>query len=85
MFGVSISPPHGSIAENPTSSSTMYRTLGAPSGATGCMYGAQSGTESRMSMLMTPWNGLLIGLDLASLGCVPSHSNHGPAHITPRG
>jgi hypothetical protein len=36
-------------------------------------------------MLMTPWNGLLIGLDLASLGCVPSHSNHGPAHITPRG
>jgi hypothetical protein len=32
------------------------------------MYGAQSGTESRMSMLMTPWNGLLIGLDLASLG-----------------
>ena len=85
MFGVSISPPHGSIAENPVSSSTMYRTLGAPSGATGCMYGAQSGTESRMSMLMTPWNGLLIGLDLASARMLPSHSNHGPAHITPRG
>src|SRR6266498_1563892 len=36
MFVVSISPPHGSIAENPVSSSTMYRTLGAPCGATGC-------------------------------------------------
>jgi hypothetical protein len=36
MFGVSIKPPHGSIAENPTSSSTMYNTLGAPSGARGC-------------------------------------------------
>ena len=37
MFGVSMRPPHGSMAENPTSSSTMYSTLGAPSGATGCM------------------------------------------------
>ena len=30
MFGVSISPPQGSMAENPTSSSTMYKTLAAP-------------------------------------------------------
>jgi hypothetical protein len=36
MFGVSIRPPQGSIAENPVSSSTMYRTFGAPGGATGC-------------------------------------------------
>jgi hypothetical protein len=42
--------------------------VGAPSGATGCIYGAQSGTESRMSMSIVPWNGLLISLDLASLG-----------------
>ena len=62
MFGVSIRPPHGSIAEKPTSSSTMYRTFGAPSGATGCRYGSQSGTESRSSTLIVPLNGLLIGV-----------------------
>ena len=33
MFGVSIGPPNGFIAENPASSSTTYSTLGAPSGA----------------------------------------------------
>src|SRR6185437_7035307 len=38
----------------------MYTTLGAPSGAFGGSNGAQSGFESRMSTLMTPWNGLLI-------------------------
>src|SRR3954453_24044511 len=54
MFGVSIRPPHGSIAENPTSSRTMYSRFGEPSGATGCKYGAQSGTESRVSTLMIP-------------------------------
>src|SRR5262245_40914898 len=60
MLGVSMRPPHGSIAENPTSSSTTYRTLGAPSGAWGWRYGSQSGTESRESMLMVPWNGLVM-------------------------
>src|SRR5215204_813428 len=30
--------------------------LGAPSGAMGCVNGSQSGTESLMSMLTTPWN-----------------------------
>ena len=40
MFGVSIRPPNGSIAEKPTSSSTMYSTFGDPSGATGCAYGS---------------------------------------------
>ena len=57
MFGVSIRPPNGSIAEKPTSSSTMYRMFGAPSGAIGWVYGPQSGTESLMSMLTTPRNG----------------------------
>ena len=38
MFGVSISPPQGSIAEKPMSSSTMY-AFGAPSGATGLHVG----------------------------------------------
>ena len=33
--GVWIGPPKGSIAPNPTSSSTMYSRLGAPSGALG--------------------------------------------------
>src|SRR5512132_3814399 len=56
MFGVSIRPPHGSMAEKPTSSNTMYMTLGAPSGATGWRYGSQSGVESRSSMLMMPLN-----------------------------
>src|SRR3954452_19776978 len=46
MFGVSISPPNVSIADKPTSSRTMYRTLGAPSGAMACLYGSQSGVES---------------------------------------
>jgi hypothetical protein len=50
------------MAENPTSSSTMYTTLGAPSGAFGGSKGDQSGTESRMSMLTTPLNGLPMGL-----------------------
>src|SRR5262245_32976466 len=60
MFGVSINPPHGSIAEKPTSSRTMSSTLGAPSGAFGCSYGPQSGTESLMSMLIVPLNGLVM-------------------------
>ena len=42
------------MAEYPTSSSTMYTTLGAPSGAFGGSNGAQSGSESRMSTLITP-------------------------------
>src|SRR5262249_15138024 len=50
------------MAENPTSSSTMYTTLGAPSGALGGSNGAQSGTESLMSTLMVPRNGLPIPL-----------------------
>src|SRR5215469_2528830 len=45
------------MAENPTSSSTMYTTLGAPSGALGGSNGVQSGTESRMSTLIVPLNG----------------------------
>src|SRR5215469_2316265 len=48
------------MAENPTSSSTMYTTLGAPSGALGGSNGAQSGTESRISTLIVPLNGWLI-------------------------
>jgi hypothetical protein len=32
----------------------MYTTLGAPSGAFGGSNGAQSGSESRMSTLITP-------------------------------
>jgi hypothetical protein len=39
MSGVSIIPPYGCIAEKPTSSKTMYRMFGEPSGATGCAYG----------------------------------------------
>src|SRR5437879_6984936 len=38
----------------------MYRTFGAPSGAFGASNGAQSGTESRMSTLITPLNRSLI-------------------------
>src|SRR5215217_3006474 len=35
-------------------------TLGAPSGAFGAANGDQSGTESRMSTLIFPWNGVLM-------------------------
>src|SRR5437773_1949336 len=59
MVGVSMSPPHGSMAAKPTSSQTMKSTLGAPSGAVGCKYGSQSGLESRISRLTTPLNGLV--------------------------
>src|SRR5882672_6157699 len=48
------------MAENPTSSSTMYTTLAAPAGAFGGSNGDQSGTESRMSTLTLPLNGSLI-------------------------
>src|SRR3954465_11351335 len=66
MFGVSIGPPYEAIAENPTSSSTAYPTFGAPSGAFGGSNGDQSGTESRISTLILPLNGLLICAPLAS-------------------
>src|SRR6266516_7823880 len=48
------------MAENPTSSSTIYTTLGAPSGAIGGSNGAQSGTESLMSTLIVPLNASLM-------------------------
>src|SRR5208283_3245485 len=60
MFGVGIGPPYGPSAEKPTSSRTMRTTFGAPAGAFGGSNGLQSGTESRISMLITPWNGLVI-------------------------
>jgi hypothetical protein len=60
MFGVSISPPYGLIAEYPTLSSTMYSTFGVPSGAIGCVYGSQSGTACVTSTLITPRNGFAI-------------------------
>jgi hypothetical protein len=64
IVGVSIGPPKTSIAPNPTSSQTIIRTLGAPSGAFGCRNGSQSGTESRMSTLTTPLNGFGMALPL---------------------
>ena len=95
MFGVSIRPPNGSIAENPTSSSTMYRTLGAPSGAIGWRYGSQSGTESLMSTLTTPRNGAAIGCSSSALRrnrtgdelapCVASRPAGPRPGITPNG
>src|SRR6266516_6903563 len=48
------------MAENPTSSSTIYTTFGAPPGAFGGSNGAQSGTESLMSTLIVPLNRSLI-------------------------
>src|SRR6476659_8826553 len=47
------------MAEKPTSSSTMNKTFGAPSGALAGSNGDQSGSESRMSMLIVPRNGLV--------------------------
>src|SRR3954463_7753741 len=44
----------------------MYSTFGAPSGAFGGSNGDQSGTESRISTLILPLNGLLICAPLAS-------------------
>src|SRR4029077_2782483 len=44
------------MAEKPTSSSTMYTTFGAPTGALAGSNGDQSGSESRMSTLIDPRN-----------------------------
>src|SRR6187551_2247307 len=63
------------MAENPTSSRTMNRTFGAPSGAFGGSNGDQSGVESRMSVLMTPPNGLA---DMATISSRPAGAQ-GPA------
>src|SRR3954453_10200340 len=46
--------------------------LGDPSGASGWVYGSQSGTESRMSMLMVPLNDL--GMERLLFGFVHRHS-----------
>ena len=58
--GVSIGPPNGSSAPKPTSSHTMNKTFGAPSGAFGCSYGVQSGVELRTSRLMVPLKRLVM-------------------------
>ncbi len=55
IVGVSIGPPKMSILPYPTSSQAMIRTFGAFSGAWAGRYGAQSGTESRMSTAIFPW------------------------------
>jgi len=52
VFGVS----QGSSAEKRTSSRITYRTVGAPSRATGWLFGAQSGVESWISTSTTPLN-----------------------------
>ena len=67
----SIGPPNGSIAENPTSLSTTYSTLGAPPGAFGCRDGSQSGTGSLMSMLILPLDGRVIDRPRLSPGTQP--------------
>src|SRR6266550_1809232 len=56
------------MAENPTSSSTIYTTFGAPSGAFGGSNGAQSGTESLISTLIVPLNGSLTSAPLSPEG-----------------
>ena len=60
MFGVSTGPPYVSMVPYPTSSQTIIRTLGAPSGACGWMNGSQSGVASRMSSAIFPFHGLVI-------------------------
>jgi len=55
----------------------MYTTLGAPSGALGGSKGAQSGTESLMSTLVVPRNGLPIPL-FRSMICAVPRPNRAP-------
>ena len=52
MFGVSIGPPNHLIAENPTSSSTMYTTLGARSRALGGSNGTPVGLGVFVSVFL---------------------------------
>src|SRR5512137_269773 len=60
IFGVSTGPPNVSMVPYPTSSQTMKRIFGAPSGAIGWVNGTQSGLESRISTAIFPFQGLLI-------------------------
>src|SRR4029077_20890370 len=62
----------------------MYKTLGVPSGAIGCVYGSQSGTDCVTSTLITPRNGFAIAappalatsLDRATLAARPGERRH---------
>src|SRR5215472_525780 len=66
------------MAEKPTSSRTMQTTFGAPPGAFGGSKGDQSGTESLISTLMVPLNGLLtVTPSPAGLGIGASGENLG--------
>jgi hypothetical protein len=60
MFGVSTGPPNVSMVPYPTSSQTIIRMLGDPSGAIGWVNGAQSGVASLISTAIFPFHGLVI-------------------------
>jgi hypothetical protein len=60
MFGVSTGPPYVSMVPYPTSSQTIIRMFGDPSGAIGWVNGAQSGVASRISTAIFPFHGLVI-------------------------
>src|SRR4051795_12768925 len=75
------------MAEKPTSSSTTYTTLAAPSGALAGSNGDQSGTESRMSTLILPLNGSLMmgSLRSASMRRAAAHAGrrYRPSPVRP--
>jgi hypothetical protein len=60
IFGVSTGPPNVSMVPYPTSSQTIIRMLGDPSGAIGWVNGAQSGVASLISTAIFPFHGLVI-------------------------
>jgi hypothetical protein len=60
IFGVSTGPPKVSIVPYPTSSQTIKRIFGAPSGAIGWVNGIQSGSESLISTAIFPFHVLVI-------------------------
>src|SRR4029453_14314169 len=71
------------MAAKPTSSKTMYTTLGAPSGALGASNGDQSGCESRMSTLTTPRNGSVMVASLLLAGTPGAVSRLKPSQASP--
>ena len=64
-----------SIVPYPTSSQTIYRMLGEPSGARGWMNGSQSGVASRMSRATFPFHGLVITFSVDLNGLTLSRGN----------
>jgi hypothetical protein len=84
IVGVSTGPPNVSMVPYPTSSQTIYRIFGAPSGATGCVKGTQSGFDSLISTAILPFHCLVIVKILIFLESTITPSDLYISHFAPQ-